>query len=414
MKAQIAQLWENKWQIILPLLILGGAGLFTAYLMQSEPRAERGSRPPAQPRLVEVQPVEPGDHPVRIEAYGEVQPSRDVSLSPQVSGEIVETSGNLVPGGRLEKGELVVQIDPSDYKLAVEQAKSQLDTALANMRIEQGNQVVAEAEYEFLGQDLAEAERELVLREPQLQQAKAEVASARAALEEARLDLKRTKITAPFDALVMSKDIDVGTRVSQSTTIARVVGIHNYWVELNIPASSLKWISEEAVSAGEGPTVRLTYEGAWDGNEHRTGQIIRIQGTLSTEGRLAQVLVEIPDPLALEPAHKGVPRVLIGSYLKAEVVGRMLENVVALDRSLLREGDTVWVMNEQDELEVRPVEVAYAGRGEVLISNGLSSGDRVIITDIPTATDGMPLRVQKPEASPAVLGRRGEDDGADT
>ncbi len=380
-------------KLVLPIAVLAVAGGVAVYMMETQPRAERAPKP-REARLVEVIEVSPSQHNVRIEAWGTVIPSREVSIVPQVSGAVVEVSPALVPGGRFKEGDLLLRIDPSDYELAVEQRRSGLAEAEAELAMELGNQAVARREYELLGRETTEQERSLILRQPQLATVEAKVAAARAALAEAELALERTRIVAPFDALVISESVEVGSRVSASSqsAVASLVGTDSYWVELAVPASDLKWIELPGPDRA-GSTVLLYQDAVWPAGVYREGRVFRLLGDLAQTGRMARLLVEVEDPLALEPENDGKPRLLIGAYLRAEIAGRALPDTVKVDRRFLRDGDRVWLMDANDRLEIRAVEIAYRGPQDVLVSEGLDAGDRIVTTDIAVAVEGMPLRL---------------------
>jgi len=132
---------------------------------------------------------------------------------------------------------------------------------------------------------------------------------------------------------------------------------------------------------------------------------------------MARVLVSVPDPLGLEDASGKTPPLLIGSYVRIEIEGTVLENVIALDRDHLRDGNRVWIMNGRDELEIRRVEVAYRGRERVLVADGLKAGEKVVTTDLTAPVAGMPLRTEtaetpsppaSDEAAPLAASRRSE------
>jgi RND family efflux transporter MFP subunit len=380
---------------VLPLVVLAGAAGAVAWLMTSEPATERAAEARGEPaRLVEVTRVARGQHDAVVQAWGEVIPADEVQLAPRVGGEIVEVADDLEPGGRVAQGDLLARIDASDYRVALERARTQLAKAKADLRIEQGNQKVAQTEAELLDQELSDQERDLVLREPQLEQARADVAAARADVEQARLDLKRTKIRAPFDAVVDSVSIDTGSQVSAGTAIARLIATDRYFVELAVPAAKLRWIEARESAAGSGSPVELANPSVWGKGRTRTGEVVRVRPSLSAQGRMAQLLVEVADPLDRKPP------MLVGSYLRGRIQGARLDGVVALDRQYLREDDSVWVMTADDRLEIRAVEIAYRGPEDVYVAVGLSDGDRVVTSDIATPTGGMKLRTRGDDAGP--------------
>lgn len=385
---------------VLPLVVLAAAGGGVYWLMTSQPATERAPQARSDPgRLVETTTVRRARHTAVVQAWGEVIPADEVALAPRVGGEIVQVAEPLEPGGRVDKGQVLARIDESDYRVALRQAETELSKARADLEIERGNQEVAKTEAELLDQELSERERALVLRRPQLQQAKADVEAAEAAVEDARLDLARTAIRAPFDAVVESVSIDVGSQVSAGTTIARLIATNRYFVELAVPAAKLRWIRARAQARESGSPVTLANPSVWGEGRTRRGEVVRIRPDLSETGRMAQLLVEAPRPL------DDTPPMLVGSYLRGRIEGQRLDQVVALDRAHLRENDSVWVMTRQDRLEIRAVEIAYRGPENVYVSVGLSDGERVVTSDIATPTNGMKLRTR--DGAPADAGEPG-------
>jgi len=377
---------------LLPVGVLLLAIILFMVMMKSAPRAERTPRPQLA-RLVETVTVSFGDQQVSIPAMGTVQPAQQVTLRPQVDGEVVEISPQLVPGGYFEAGKRLLRIDAADYRLAVQQRESDLARARAELAIEQGNQAIARRENEILGEVLTDQESSLVLRQPQLAMARASVAAAKAALDDAHLALSRTIIMAPFDALVMSESVDLGTRLTSQSEIATLVGTDVYRVELSVPGSQLKWITLPGIDNSEGATVTLYQDAVWGPGQYRSGRVIRLLGEVGDAGRMARVLVAVDDPLAIRAENAGAPRLLIGAYLRAEITGRTLPGALALEREWLRDGDRVWIMNAADQLEIRDVEIAYRSGDAVFVTGGVADGERIVRTKIAAVAAGMPLRV---------------------
>jgi RND family efflux transporter MFP subunit len=379
----------------LPLAVLAGAGAGVYALMSSEPATERAEQRQEPARLVETMAVERADRIAVVQAWGEVIPADQVQVAPRVGGEIVAVADALEPGGRVRKGQVLARVDDSDYQVALRQARTELSKTKAALRIEQGNQKVAETEAELLDQELSDQERDLVLRQPQLQQARADVDAAQAAVEDAQLDLQRTEMRAPFDAVVQSVSIDVGSQVSAGATVAQLIATDRYFVELAVPAAKLRWIEARHDGPGAGSKVELANPSVWGEGRTRTGEVVRVRPDLSDQGRMAQVLVEVPNPLDRKPP------MLVGSYLRGRIQGARLNQVVALDRTFLRDDDSVWVMTRADRLEIRAVEIAYRGPERVYVSVGLGTGDRVVTSEIATPTNGMKLRTRGENGRPA-------------
>lgn len=393
------------------VLIVLAAGLATAViLVKSSPRA-RPQVPPPQATLVEVKPAAISSHRVSIQAMGTVTPSQQIDLRPRVSGEILEISDDFLPGGYFDEGELIVQIDPADYELAVRQMRKNVADALTEMKLEEGNQTVVQKDLELLGEVVAEEDLELVLRQPQLARARASVDAAEAQLNRARLDLERTAITAPFNTIVQSRSVNIGTQVGPSNSIATLVGTDSYWVEVSVPVDKLKWIQIPRATGGKGSMVTITDAAAWPAGTSRTGHVFRLAADLEPEGRMAKLFVTVDDPLSLKPGNADNPRLLLGSFVRAVIEGSEIGESIVVGREVVRGGDTLWIMNEDKTLDIRPVEIAFRGPDEVVITGGVEAGERIITSQIASPVAGMPLRTAddpQPAAPAAPRGREGK------
>ncbi|MGM0413409.1 MAG: efflux RND transporter periplasmic adaptor subunit, partial [Pseudomonadota bacterium] len=214
--------------------------------------------------------------------------------------------------------------------------------------------------------------------------------------DQARLDLARTTVRSPFDARVTDRMVDRGTRVTTGSDLVRLVGTDEWWVELALPQSSLRWIESPRGPDRPGSTVRIRHA-SWPEEGYREGRVIRVRADVEEGGRLARVLVAIPDPLDRDGEER--PRLLLGSFVEGTIHGRELDSVYRLDPAWLREDDTVWVMDDDDTLAIRETEVLHRGGGAVLVRGGLSPGDRVITSDLAVASEGMALRREDGEAN---------------
>lgn len=382
---------NKKKTILLSLgILLLGAGL-TALIFMTEPEAERTGATKETAMLVEVTQVERTDHRPTIVATGTVQPSKNVVLSSQVSGQIVRQYRDFAPGGFVKEGELLLQIDPADYRNTLELRKSDLQQAEAQLEIEQGRQDVARKGYELVDEELGEMNEGLVLRQPQLNSVKAQVEAAEAAVNQARVNLQRTQIRAPFDAHILSRNVNQGSQVNAGDNLGRIVGTDEYWVEVNVPLSNLRWLSfsdEEGVS---GSKVKIRDRKAWADGDYREGELYKLIGALQNQTRLARVLVSITDPLANE--NDTLPTLIINAFVEAEIEAERIQDVIRLNRDFVREGETVWVM-EDKKLQIREVDILFEDARFAYIRSGLQEGDRVVKTNLATITEGAPLRLE--------------------
>lgn len=379
------------YKVVLPLAIVAGGLGFYKYQMDTRPIAQR--RPPQrQARLVTVETVQQQSRDALINAMGTVRAAVEITLTPEVTGIVTEIDPRVLPGGLVSAGQVLYRIDSRDYETIVQQRQSEVARAELALRLEMGNQTVAQQEYELLGDLIDAQDRELVLREPQLQEAKQSLAAARAAMAKAQLDVERCTIRAPFNAFIKAKHADPGARVSPTAPLAVLTGTDAYWVEALVPMDQLMWIQFPDGAMSDGSPVRIDNPAVWQQGQFRQGRVLRLMGQLEEAGRMAQVLVAVPDPLGLQ-SDAAVPPLLIGSYVRAQIEGHPIPDVVVLPRAFLRDGGNVWVMNDNDQLEIRPVEIVFRGREAVYVSQGLSGGERVVSTDLAAPVDGMPLRL---------------------
>lgn len=378
-------------RLLLPVLILGLAGAVVAWLVATREAPERVT---GEPRavLVETRVVARRDHRLDVHAQGTVTPAREVALQPRVQGRVVEVHPDLAPGGLVREGEVLVTLDEADFRLAVERSAAALTEAEARLAQERGRQEVAEAEWQAFeeGLDDVPRDRRLALRVPQRQAAEAAVRTARANLERARLDLERTRVRAPFDALVRSRDVDLGAVVSPQARVAELMGVDRFWVRITLPVRHLGRVDIPGINAEQGARVTVRHRVGTQRID-REGRVLHLLGDLEPEGRMARLLAVIPDPLGLDGAGGALP-LLADAFVDVAIQGNTTLPLVEIRRAHLRGGDRVWVLGDDGRLQVREVEVAWRRPETVLIRAGLEDGERLVTSRIGSPVDGMRLR----------------------
>ena len=385
---------SKKKTILISILILVISAAVTALVFSTEPEAQQEGATKKTAMLVDVVEVEQGDFTPTVVATGTVQPARDIMLSPRVGGEVISISDKFVPGSFVKKGDVLLQIDPADYKNTVQLRESDLALAQADLRIEMGRQDVAQQDYELVGSDLSVENRELVLRKPQLQSAKANVTSAEAALMQAQLNLQRATIRAPFDANIISRNVNTGSQVQAGATLGRLVGINEYWVVANVPVSKVSRLTFDSDSDKNGSEVRITSESNWPTGEYRIGSLYRLIGAVDEQTRLARVLVRVSDPLVTQTKSDTIPKLVIGTFVEVEIDATPIDNVVRLNRDFMRKGESVWVMNE-GKLEIRKINIVFEDARFAYINRGISEGDQIVTTNLSTVVEGSGLRTKE-------------------
>jgi RND family efflux transporter MFP subunit len=376
--------------ICIGILLL--AALTVGAIFLTEPTAQRTSASRQTAMLVDVTPVEHGTFRPTIVAMGSVRAEQEIVLSPRVGGEIVAIAESFTPGGFVEAGEVLLQIDPADFETTLLQRQSVLRQATAELEMELGRQDLAKRDYEQLEGTISDEYKTLVLREPQLDTARAGVEAAEAAVRQAQLDLERTRIRAPFAAHILSREANVGSQVAPGQPLGQLVGVESYWVEATVPVADLRWIDFPQDGGAPGAGARIRNRAAWPEDTFRTGRVHRLIGALENPTRLARVLLTVADPLAHEPGSAGLPPLMVGSFVEAQIEGKPIENVIRMDRDYLRQNDTVWV-NAGGELRIRDVKVVFRDTAYAYIGAGLSADDSVVTTNLANVVEGAGLRL---------------------
>ncbi|THB78216.1 MAG: efflux RND transporter periplasmic adaptor subunit [Desulfobacteraceae bacterium] len=371
-------------RILLPLLFIAAGAAGWTHFKQSAPKMKK-KRPKPRPPVVETVKVFPKHHQQVIQVMGTVKPDQTLSLKSRVAGEVIWISPKLEQGGLLKKGDLLLTIDPTDYKIARKKAQSALDKALADLAIEQGNQSIAREALRMINEAANEniQATDLSLRKPQLMAAQAAVDNARADLEQARLNQDRTRVFSPFNALVLEENLSVSSRVSTQETLATLVDYDRFKVEALVPLDLLNAIDLETDSCCRALIRSQSGTNTWEGLVHGS------TGKINEKSRMAGMIIKVNDPLNL--LNGADHPLMLNDYVHVDIFGRSLKDVYALPRLALREGDTVWVY-QNGLLDIRNVSIRFKEKQTLYVSTGLNPGDEIVITDLPIPVSGMALR----------------------
>lgn len=395
------------FSVIIPLVILAGGVFVAMHFMKTSPKAVPRQKPVFE-TLVQVETIKFGSEQTIVSGMGSVLAAREVDLKSRVGGDVVYLDKEVVPGGVLAEGQTVLKIDPANYQFRVSQLESEVARAEADLALEMGNQRVARKEFELLGQDALEEEKALMLRLPQLRQKEAALKSSRSKLAEAALELERTILAVPFDSVVRSKYIELGSRVTESTPVAHLIGTDSFWVQVSVPVDKLEWIKfPEKRNLDQGSAVRIFTKTSGGPDEFRTGRVIRLAADLEEGGRMAKVIVAVEDPLCLQPQNRGRPVLFLGSYVRVEIDGKILDEVYPLNRAHLRDNNTIWLLGDDSTLKIRSVEPVFKGPSAVLLQDEVKPGEKLIVSNIPTPVAGMKVRLEGAKGGPGMRGKQG-------
>lgn len=389
-----------NWLRILPPVAVLVLAVLVARHMISNP-VEPPRRPaPRNVVTVEGRTLHPQDYQVIVRTQGNVEPHTETRLIPQVAGYLVQVAPSFRDGGFFRKGDLLVEIDPSDYRTALVDAESALAQAEAALETEKARSAQARENWDNLNIDADP--NPLALRKPQLAQAEAAVASAAARVEKARRDLERTRITAPYDGRIRGKGADVGQYVTPGTVIASIFAVDYVEVRLPVPPSDAVFIDlpEQVVgqSSIQGPQPKVHFRVYYgDQFEEWDGRITRTEGVMDVRSRQIMTVAQIDSPYSPDSPDKSPLK--IGQFMAADILGRELQDVFVLPRSSVRDDDHIYIIRDGKTLQRMDIDIIWgdAVRDEVVVQGNLRAGDVLCITPVPFAVNGM-------EVSPIIDG----------
>jgi RND family efflux transporter MFP subunit len=377
---------ERRLKWALSIGVIAASIAMAAVLVATKEEPPREEKP-LEGTLVEVIQIRTDRHEVDLHAKGTVVPAQEIVLQPELGGRVVWQSPELVAGGRFKADQPIVRIDPRDYQLQVESRRSEVNTAKLALSIEARRGEVAKREWNAFGEmDVSDEQRALAQREPQLEASRLALKAAQSSLKKAQLDLTRTTLRAPFNAIVVSENVDAGQLINPQTSVARLVGTDEYHVQVSVPVVSLRNARVRTADT-PGSDVRIIQHVGQETIE-RPGEVIRHLPDLDPGGAMARLLVSIENPLG----KRGDLPLLLGSFVDVAIGAQPIDNAIRLPRVALRNGRSVYVMNDHDLLEIRDVQIAWTEPDAVLITGGLSADDRVITSRIATPVPNMLLR----------------------
>ncbi len=386
-----------RLKLVLPLLILGLGAVSVYGFYATRPKPEQTSSSASAP-LVRVQRVElrPLDFVVR--AHGTVAPRREGDLIPEVSGPVVWVSPVLASGGFFEESEPLVRIDRADYEVALESAGA----VVARVESEHERAVVERERQQRLADRAVASETHVDDAHNAARVAAATLREARAKLERAKRDLERTELRAPYAGRVRQANVDVGQFVNRGSAIGKIYAVDYAEVRLPVPDAELDFLELPLMFRGDtqadGPEVRLRARFA--GHEHVwRGRVVRTEGEIDPRTRMVHVVVRVEDPYGRARVRNEAdaaqvrPPLAVGLFVEAEILGRHVEAAIDLPRGALRTDGRVLVVDDQQRMYTREVDVLRVEGERVVIGGGLAPGERVVVWPMQAVVEGMVVRV---------------------
>lgn len=397
-------------------------------LVRLRPQAEKQD-PPSNGRLVEVVSTRSQVLPMEIEAYGTVSPRESLKLVAEVRGQVVAMHPSFIEGGFVKSGDVLLNIDPRDYELAVRRANVGIRQARAELdRLEQGvlnlnaslklarldvdlaraevnrlrklagkdmtsQSVLDKADRQYLTsrERVQSLENQMAVTSPNRIRLQSQLEMARVTMEQAVLDLERSRIEAPFHAWVTEKDVEAGQHLTIGQPVGSIYRAGAFDIEVKIPVGDLAWFPDD-VASGEGLPAKVLFTESLR-SKVWNGRVARVKAALDPTTRTLPVVIEVDGPGTRDGANRAADRLKPGMFVTVRIQGRQVKNVHLLPRHLIHDGDTVFLA-VKDQLDIRPVTILRRFKKSVLISEGLSDGDMVITTPLSGAVSGMRIRIE--------------------
>jgi RND family efflux transporter MFP subunit len=382
-----------KWKkIVLPLLVFIGCLGISLLIFQSTEKPERRTR--KEPvTTVDVKRLKRQDFQITILTQGTVKPRTESTLIPEVAGRIIKTSPQFREGAFFEVGAELLRIENSNYQIAVTVAKANLSEAKLAFAEENALAEQAARNWQRLGNTTPPTD--LVLHKPQLARANASVASAEALLKQAQLDLKRTRVIAPYAGRVLEQPVDIGQYVSPGTVLAKIYAVD--YAEIRLPLSNrqLEFVDipenyrGETESPDQNTEVTLTVN---FGNQKYQwmGTIVRAEGTYDVRSRRLFVVAQVDNPYGQQDPKK--PPLKVGQYVEAQIKGRLLDKVFVIPRSAVRENSQILLIDKQNKIQTLRIKAIWEDGQTMVISEGIEEGELLCLTPITFAAQGITVK----------------------
>lgn len=378
-------------KIIIPAAVVVTALLIVFFIKSNPPEARRFSSAPKAAISVSVLELVPQSYQVMIDSYGTVKPRTQSLLVAQASGQIIEVSDEFREGGFFEKGDVLLKLDDRDHQAEVKSAQANLLTAEQSLLEEKARGQQALTDWKRLGGSSQASS--LVLREPQLAAAQAQVLSAQAALEKAELDLERTKVTAPYAGRILSRSVDLGQVVSNNTQLATIYAIDSVEIRLPIKNKDLSFVNlpeqyRDGAKNQAGSLVKFSSDLV--GEQIWQGQLARTEGAIDENAQQLYVVAKIDDPYK-STASNQYP-IKIGQYIKAQIAGKTVQNALIIPNSTIYQGTYVYVV-EGDVLKRKNVTFAWQNANQAMIKTGLKANDKLVVTPLGQVSSGTKVSI---------------------
>ena len=381
-------------KVLIPVAIVFTGVLIKMFMGAMAPEPQKKEIVSKAP-LVDIIEISRSKVIFEIESQGSISPRTETTLVSEVSGQIKSVSDKFVVGGFFKKGEQLLEIDPISYEVALLQAQARLDGANAKLVEERARGKQAEKEWSLTGRSKKNAPI-LALRKPQLQQAQADVKAAQADVKSAEIKLQRTIIKAPYDAMLKAKLVDIGQYVTTGSQLATTFAVDYAEIRLPIKEQDIAFIDIPAMGQANQIGSQVELSTVQGGKIKRWSTFItRSEGMVDVSSRVNYVVAQINDPYGLLSDSGITDPIPMGTFVKAKIIGIAMDDVIAIPRKAVRGTNELYLVGDERKLNVAKVDILRTDSENIYVSAGLNNGDRIVLTKLATAVNGMSLRLKE-------------------
>ncbi|TMM47890.1 efflux RND transporter periplasmic adaptor subunit [Colwellia ponticola] len=408
-------------KVLLPVIIVIATITLMMIIFKNPPTSQRKMPSTAAQMTVATTTLVPQNYQVIIQSFGTVKPRTQSVLFAQVSGQITYVSKQFRAGGFFEQGDILIKLDDRDYRAEVNIAQASLMSAKQNLQEEDARVKQAKSDWQRLGN--GKAANVLVLRQPQYEAAQAQVLSAQAQLDKAKLSLERTNIVAPYAGRILKKNVDIGQVISSNTELADIFAVD--YVEIRLPIKNkdlpLMKLPEEYRNAdddsGDDSTMinGKSYSNL-EPNKHNAmisnvvissdlmgkqiwqGKIVRTESAIDEVSQQLYVVAQIIRPYDGE--YNQGAQIKMGQYVTAQITGKIVENAIVIPSSAVYQGSYVYIV-ENGLLMRKEIELGWQDGKEAIVTAGLVAGNELVLTSLGQVSSGTRVAIagQQPSES---------------
>ena len=384
---------------LLPFLVIVISLVLTFVLVKSRKTPKPHEAPHLGP-LVEVGILSKANRQILISGTGSAQSRYEVSITPQIKGRVSELSPQMVAGGTFQKDELLFAIEDVDYQLAIAHAQATLAQAELELLRNENLADLARKEWHLLNSESDLEPNPLVVYEPQLKSARALRDAAQANVKQAELNLQRTRVFAPFDCYVRSEQLEIGQFLNAGAPVATVAGIDQIEIVVPLPLEEIVWLQVPRKGTKQRGSLAKVELQSGGRTFHWQGEITRSLGEIDPRNRMARVVVTVNDPFTEDTEKANLLNDLLpGMFVNVQILGEELSDIISVPRGAMHDNDTIWVIDDENRLHIREVDILRRERDEVLIRSGLDANEKIVLTNLSGAAEGMLLRPKMRETN---------------